>query len=52
MFTFLPFFRKPVAASAEITARRWAIATLTREEKNVRDTFVARVDRTSFATKR
>lgn len=44
MFTFLPFFRKP--ARAEITARRWAMVTLDRKEKAIRNEFVAWADRT------
>lgn len=51
MFTFLPFFRKP-APKAEITDRRWAMVTLDRKEKVIRDSFVATVDRTSFTFSR
>lgn len=51
MFTFLPFFRKP-APKADITDRRWAMVTLDRKEKIIRDSFVATVDRTSFTFSR
>ncbi|MBB5277751.1 hypothetical protein HNR26_003840 [Rhizobium rosettiformans] len=51
MFNFLPFFRKP-APKAEITDRRWAMVTLDRKEKVIRDSFVATVDRTSFTFSR
>lgn len=51
MFKIFPFFRQPVAR-AEISDRRWAIATLSRDEKVIRDGCVARIDRTSFAPMR
>jgi len=44
MFSFLPFFRRPVRA--EITSRRWAMVTLDRKEKMIRNSFVAFADRT------